>query len=112
MIYGERVRLRAIERENIPTFLRWFNDPEVRQYLLMYAPMSKTQEEHWFESNLNCKDNFLFAIEVHVEDKWVDIGNVGLHLIDWKNRTAVLSIALGERIIGARITARTVWALC
>jgi RimJ/RimL family protein N-acetyltransferase len=97
MIYGERVRLRGIEREDIATFLRWFNDPEVRQYLLMYAPMSKTQEERWFESALDHKDDFLFAIEVHVEDKWVHIGNVGLHRIDWKNRTAVLGIALGEK---------------
>ncbi|RPI78850.1 MAG: N-acetyltransferase [Desulfobacteraceae bacterium] len=97
MIYGERIRLRAIEREDIPTFLRWFNDPEVRQYLLMFAPMSRAQEERWFESTLNQKDDFLFAIEVHVEDKWAHIGNVGLHRIDWKNRTAVLGIALGEK---------------
>jgi hypothetical protein len=38
MIFWERVRLRGIEREDIPTFLRWFNDPEVRQYLLMKKP--------------------------------------------------------------------------
>jgi hypothetical protein len=25
MIYGERIRLRAIERDDIPAFLRWFN---------------------------------------------------------------------------------------
>ena len=45
MLYGERVRLRAIEREDIPTFVRWFNDPEVRQYMLMYEPMSRAKEE-------------------------------------------------------------------
>ena len=52
MIYGERVRLRAIERSDIPTSVRWFNDPEVRRYLLMYAPMSAEQEEKWFEDTL------------------------------------------------------------
>jgi RimJ/RimL family protein N-acetyltransferase len=97
MIYGERVRLRGIEREDIPTFLRWFNDPEVRQYLLMYTPMSKAQEEYWFESTLNRKDEFLFAVEAQVEDKWVHIGNVGLHRIDWKERLGVLGIVLGAK---------------
>lgn len=97
MIYGNRVRLRAIERADIPTFVRWFNDPEVRQYILMFAPMSTTQEERWFESLQDRKDDFLFAIEAQVGDEWIHIGNAGLHRIDWKERLAVLGIALGEK---------------
>jgi len=97
MYYGERVRLRGIEREDIPTFVRWFNDPEVRQYLLMYEPMSKAKEERWFEAHLEKQDEFGFAIEALIEDEWLHIGNVGLHQIDWKNRTAVLGIVLGEK---------------
>jgi len=97
MIYGKLVRLRAIEREDIPTFVRWFNDPEVRQYLLMYEPMSKAKEERWFESYLERRDDLLLAIEARVGDEWLHIGNVGLHKIDWKNRTAVLGIVLGEK---------------
>ncbi len=96
MIYGDRVRLRAIEREDIPTFVRWFNDPEVRQYLLMYEPMSKMKEEQWIES-LARSDDFLFAIEAGVGEQWIHIGNVDLHHIDWKNRAAGLGIALGEK---------------
>ena len=45
MIHGQRTKLRAIERQDISTFVRWFNDPEVRQYLAMYMPMSKAEEE-------------------------------------------------------------------
>lgn len=97
MLYGERVRLRGIEREDIPTFVRWFNDPEVRQYALMYEPMSKAKEERWFEAYLEKSDEFLFVIEALIEDEWVPIGNVGLHQIDWKNRTAVFGIVLGEK---------------
>ena len=29
MIYGERIRFRSVEREDIPTFVEWFNDPDV-----------------------------------------------------------------------------------
>jgi RimJ/RimL family protein N-acetyltransferase len=96
MIYGERVRLRAIERGDIPTFVRWFNDPEVRQYLLMYEPMSEAKEEQWFEEHLQSKD-FIFGIEVRTDDGWVLIGNLALNNIDWKNRSATFGIVLGEK---------------
>ena len=97
MIYGERVRLRGIEREDIPAFVRWFNDPEVRQYLLMYTPMSRADEERWFESLKDRTDDYLFAVEAHLNDAWLHIGNVGLHAVDWKNRAATFGIALGEK---------------
>jgi RimJ/RimL family protein N-acetyltransferase len=96
MLIGERVRLRSVEREDIPTFVRWFNDPEVRQYLLMYEPMSKAKEERWFEDQLDRKD-YLFAIEAQIGEQWIHIGNTGLHQIDWKNRMAVFGIVLGEK---------------
>jgi len=100
LIYGEQVRLRAIERSDIPTFVRWFNDPEVRQYLLMYAPVSAAQEEKWFEDTLQRvqrREDFVFAVEARVGDEWVHIGNVGLHRIHWKDRCAIFGIALGEK---------------
>ncbi|MCR4391267.1 MAG: GNAT family N-acetyltransferase [Candidatus Acetothermia bacterium] len=97
MLYGERVRLRQIEREDIPTFVRWFNDPEVRQFLVMYEPMSRAKEERWFAAQLERRDEFLYAIEAQVDGSWVHIGNLGLHRVDWKNRTAVFGIVLGEK---------------
>ena len=97
MLYGEQVRLRAIEREDIPTFVRWFNDPEVRQYLLMYGPMSRAKEEDWFDSMQQRRDDFLYAIEAQIGKDWVHIGNLGLHRVDWKNRSGVFGIVLGEK---------------
>ena len=97
MLYGERVRLRAIERTDLPTFVRWFNDPDVRQYLLMSEPMSMAMEERWFENRLNRTDDYLFGIEAHVGDQWVHIGNNGLHRVDWKSRVAIFGIVLGEK---------------
>jgi RimJ/RimL family protein N-acetyltransferase len=97
MLYGERVRLRGIEREDIPTFVRWFNDPEVRQYLLMFAPMSRASEEQWFESHLQRRDDYIFGVEVKTDAGWIHIGNVGLHQISWTHRSAVFGIVLGEK---------------
>lgn len=102
MLIGDRVRLRAIEREDIPTFVRWFNDPEVRQYLLMYEPMSKAKEERWFEAYLDRKDDFMFAIEALIGEEWAHIGNLGLHRVDWKNGTCTFGIVLGEKAYWGR----------
>lgn len=93
-ITGKKIRLRAIERSDIPTFVRWFNDPEVRQYLAMYMPMSQAQEERWFEAQLEQRDRFIFGIET-LDGKL--IGNLGLINIDWKNSHALLGIVLGEK---------------
>ncbi|OGO11000.1 MAG: hypothetical protein A2Z66_06315 [Chloroflexi bacterium RBG_13_66_10] len=97
MILGERVRLRAIERSDIPTFLRWFNDPEIRHYLLMFEPMSSAEEERWFERHLDSRDDYLYSFEGSVAGAWIHLGNIGLHRVDWKNRSAVLGIVLGEK---------------
>jgi len=97
MIYGDGVRLRAIEREDIPTFVRWFNDPEVKDFILMHRPMSLADEERWFESLADRKDEFIFAVEALIDERWVHIGNVGLHDVDWKNSHAMFGIALGEK---------------
>jgi len=98
MLFGEKVRLRAMEREDIATFVRWFNDPEVRQYLLMFAPMSKVAEERWFEAQLEKQDQYLFVIEARKdEDEWALIGNVDLSEVDLKNGSAKLGIVLGDK---------------
>jgi RimJ/RimL family protein N-acetyltransferase len=94
MIVGDRVRLRAVERGDIPAFLRWFNDPEVRGYLSMVWPISAAQEERWFEGHLGDDSNRVFAIET---SEGIHIGNIGLHGLDWKNRSARTGIVVGEK---------------
>jgi UDP-4-amino-4,6-dideoxy-N-acetyl-beta-L-altrosamine N-acetyltransferase len=94
MIVGEQTRLRAIEREEIPTYVRWFNDPEVRQYLEMYLPMSVAEEEQWFEAHLKDDTSRIFGIET---EEGRLIGNIGLHNLDWKNRNAELGIVIAEK---------------
>lgn len=97
MIFGERVRLRAIERSDLPNFIRWFNDPEVRQYLLRYEPVSTEDEERWFEDIQKRENDRVYAIEALIREEWIHIGTIGLHGIRWKDRCAALGIAIGEK---------------
>lgn len=94
---GEKVRLRPIERDDLPRFVAWFADPEVRRHLLVYLPFSLAQEERWFEDlqgRLERQEALVLAIETA---EGVHIGNLGLHAIDWKNRSAELGILIGEK---------------
>jgi UDP-4-amino-4,6-dideoxy-N-acetyl-beta-L-altrosamine N-acetyltransferase len=94
VIVGQKTRLRAIEREDIPTFVRWLNDPEVRRYLELYLPISKAEEEKWFEAQLENESSRVFGIET---EEGVLIGNIGLSELDWKNRNAYLGIVIAEK---------------
>ena len=99
MIYAERIRLRAIEREDIPRCMTWLNDPEVTAGLTMHLPMSISDETRWFESlsNRSVEERPL-AIEVKTSDgRWKHIGNMGLEGIEWLNRCAGFGIFIGEK---------------
>ena len=94
---GEKVRLRPIERSDLPRYVAWFGDPEVRRHLAIYLPFSLAQEERWFEGlleRLAQQSDVVSAVETL---DGVHIGNVGLHSIDWKNRCAELGIIIGEK---------------
>ena len=50
MIVGDGIRFRAIDKEDLPRFVEWFNDPEVLQGVSMFLPMAMWEEEQWFEA--------------------------------------------------------------
>ncbi|MDP1714796.1 MAG: GNAT family protein [Anaerolineales bacterium] len=98
MIYGERVRLRAVEREDVKKFYEWVNDPEVTRGLALYLPMSMTDEENWFNSmkQRDPKEKPL-AIEVRKGKGWKLIGNCGVFGIEHVNSSAELGIMIGDK---------------
>ena len=93
-IYGERIRLRALERSDIPDLVRWLNDPAVTDNLLLYLPISHSMEERWFESMLDKEIDHGLGIET-LEGRL--IGVIGLHKIDWREREAELGIFIGQK---------------
>lgn len=104
MIQNDDLRLRAPEREHLPLFTTWVNDPDVTEYLSMYLPMSSLDEEDWFEGmRKRPKEEQPLTIEVREgEGAWRPIGNCGLFNIDWKNRSAEIGIMIGEKDVWNR----------
>ena len=98
VIYGERVRLRAVEHEDVTKFFEWVNDPEVTRGLAMYLPMSLADEENWFNS-MGKRDpkERPFAIEIRKGKTWKMIGNCGVFDIESVNSCAELGIMIGDK---------------
>jgi len=98
VIFGERVRLRAAEREDLKKFHQWVNDPEVTRNLALYLPMSMVDEENWFNSMTQRDPNEKsLVIEIRDGDGWKMIGNSGVFGIDWVNSSGELGIMIGDK---------------
>jgi RimJ/RimL family protein N-acetyltransferase len=98
MIYADRIRLRAIERTDLPSFVGFFNDPEVRENLSVYLPFSQAAEEKWFEENLSRQpEEQAMAIEVHDAGGWTLIGSCGFMNLKGRDRSAEVGISIGNK---------------
>jgi RimJ/RimL family protein N-acetyltransferase len=98
MIYGKNLRLRAIERQDLPHFVTWLNDREVTQNLTLTNPTSMAQEEHWYEKILEQPvEAQPLVIEAHVGTEWLLLGNVGLFVFNWHDRSAEVGIFIGDK---------------
>ena len=94
MIYGERVRLRALEETDLQRCHEWINDPEVIEHLSARFPVSLHDERAWVVQASSREDDRAFAIETEDGEH---IGNTGLHHIHLLDRNAELGILIGAK---------------
>jgi len=114
MIYGERVRFRGAEWDDLPTFVKWINDPEVKEGISIYWPYSHAEEKGWFEEMLkHPHDEHVMVVEIRTQGEregllvselnsqeaegWKTIGSCGFFAIDGRNRSAEFGINIGEK---------------
>ena len=91
MIHGERIVLRANERDDLPNYVRWLNDPRVQRYFGQFAPMSLEEETRWYESTF--QDPSIRALAIEFEGQ--HIGGAGFTHIDERNRSAEAGLFIG-----------------
>jgi RimJ/RimL family protein N-acetyltransferase len=98
MIYGNQIRLRAPDRSDLPRFVAWLNDPDVRAGLMIVLPLSMAEEEEWFENMLKRPQaEHPLTIEILQGEEWLPVGNCGFNNIDWRSRVAEVGIFIGDK---------------
>ncbi len=98
MITGIDIRMRAIERSDLPRFVRWLNDPEVTAGLSLILPISMDEEEAWYEAMLKQPaTQHPMMIEVCQSEEWAPVGNCGYHDINTQVRSGEVGIFIGEK---------------
>lgn len=108
MLTGDGIRLRSPERADLPNFVRWLNDPDVYQNLVIRTPMALAEEERWFASMLQRPPyEQVLVIEVQTDAGWQPVGNTSLMEFDWPSACAEVGIFIGEKQLwGQRIGQR------
>jgi RimJ/RimL family protein N-acetyltransferase len=108
-IRGNKVLLRAIEKEDNEFLRAMINDPELEKNVVGWSfPTSKGAQEEWFNRQLSDRNNLRLIIEYDSKA----VGLATLTDIDWKNRKATHGIKLfGEDIKGKGIGTDTVRAI-
>lgn len=96
LIRGERLYLRAIERDDLQRCHDWMNDESLRATLAQRYPLSLAQEADWIERTTRGQDpsRLTFAICLVAGDR--HIGNCGLEAIERENGVATFGILIGE----------------
>lgn len=100
VIYGERVRLRAAERNDLDKFLEWINDPEVTEGLTLFLPMSSVDEDKWFETAMSKpQEEKPLVVDIKDGSDWRLIGNSNFFDFDWIARAAEVGIMIGDKSV-------------
>ena len=101
---GKLVRLRAYEKSDLDSIMKWINDEEVTDFLaggMLTYPVSSIAEERFIEAAAKSSDtDKSFVIETLTERKY--LGGTAFHAINWLNRSAGLGITIGDKSFWGR----------
>lgn len=91
---GKKTTLRPLQESDIPLLKKWVNDPEVRQFLKRIVPATDKHEHEWLERLHKSTDK---EVVLMIEVNGRPIGTMGIHGINWKDRTAGTGAMIGEK---------------
>ena len=98
ILQGKQVRLRAVERADLPLAVQFLNDPDVLLWFGKLAPLGMEDEITWYERMRQDDHVINFAMEVAVRY----VGGCGLINIDHVHRRAEMGVFVGDKSLWGR----------
>lgn len=107
-LVGKKVKLCAVEHDDIEMLRLLTNDPEYEKMITGWAfPISQADQEVWFGSIENGLDRLRYTIHTETDGA---VGMIGLKDIDWKNGVASgLGMRVAKKEIRTRGIATDAW---
>jgi [ribosomal protein S5]-alanine N-acetyltransferase len=92
---GEKVRLVPVDKAmHLENAMKWFNDPEVVQYLILNTGVTRGMEEEWFDRMQKRETAFAWAI---LDETGRHIGFSEIDNIQWRRRLASTGTLIGDK---------------
>ena len=97
MYNGNKVKLRAYCKDDIKLAQEYLNQPEIMKNLVpgIPYPLTLESEEKWYESLIDSKDSYNFAIEDLKNGLY--LGGCFINNIDWKKSVVTVGIFIGNK---------------
>lgn len=89
---GILISFRPHSRKDIPSRIKWWRNPKIREFLTDIRRNNLEQEKKWFDDYFKDKSKIFFTITCNKKP----IGMVGLIHIDRKNKHAGIFVVIGE----------------
>ncbi len=96
-IVGSKTLLRAMDADDMELLREMLNDPSIERMVGGWGfPVSKLQQQRWFETACTDTQTKRFIIETTDRKENAAIGMIYLTDFDWKNRCVVSGIKLAS----------------
>ena len=94
---GERIFLGPLSKKlDLKTYASWLNDPETTLYMGSGKfPSTVEGLKKYIDLYNNSRDGMLLGIFTIKNSR--HIGNISLHMIDWRSRNGEIGIVIGEK---------------
>lgn len=92
---GDKIRLVPVDKRlHLENAIRWMNDPDVTQYLMLTTGVTPGMEEEWMDRVQKRTDEWVWAM---LDENGRHIGFTGIHAIHWRLRLGNTGTVVGEK---------------
>jgi RimJ/RimL family protein N-acetyltransferase len=91
---GKKTVMRPVLESDLPYLMKWANDPDVREFIVLYLPQMEEGERKWIKNMSEDRSNVVLMME---DQHGNPFGTMGLHRIDLKNRNCQTGALIGEK---------------